>query len=74
VVAPRCLDLFFRCGAADLIAASPCGPTADINTIVLLPLALLAAQGVMHLRGAPTLDWLGSMTFTSLRWWLGYPR
>jgi hypothetical protein len=53
------------------------GPARDINTLALLPpLALLAAQGVMHLRrgAANALDWFGTMTFTffAALVWLGY--
>jgi len=53
------------------------GPAQDINTIALLPpLAMLAAQGMPHLRrGAESaLDWFGVMTFTLFAGlvWLGY--
>ncbi len=53
------------------------GPTQDINSVALLPpLALLAAQGVAHLRrgAANALDWFGTMTFGffAALVWLGY--
>ena len=53
------------------------GPAQDINSIALLPpLALLAAQGVAHLRrgAANALDWFGTMTFSffAALVWLGY--
>lgn len=60
------------------LAAIAClGPAQDINAIaLLLPLALLSAQGIATLRrgAANALDWFGVMTFaffTSLVW-LGY--
>lgn len=72
---PLCLPLTMLLMSLAGIALA--GPTQDINTIVLLaPLALLAAQGVMHLRrgAANALDWFGTMTFTffAALVWLGY--
>jgi len=53
------------------------GPSQDINqTTLLAPLALLGAQGVVHLRrgAANALDWFGVMTFAFFAGivWLGW--
>ncbi len=53
------------------------GPQQDINTLLLLaPLALLGAHGVLRLRrgAANALDWFGVMTFSFFAGliWLGY--
>lgn len=59
------------------VAISVAGPAQSVSVLVLLvPLALLAAPGVMHLRrgAANALDWFGVMTFGFFAGlvWLGY--